>query len=109
MTEWISDLESLLQNLIKPLEWIMLFAIIGGGLYLSFQSRGYPLLKIKKAFKLLFSKDQNKGISRFQALSAVLAATVGLGNISGVAIAIHMGGPGVLVWMWITAGDRYDY
>ena len=61
------------------------------------------MLKIKKAFKLLFSKEQNKGISRFQALSAVLAATVGLGNISGVAIAIHMGGPGILVWMWITA------
>ena len=103
MVEWISDLESLLQDLIKPLEWIMLFAIVGGGLYLCFQSRGYPLLKIKKAFELLFSKDESKGISRFQALSAVLAATVGLGNISGVAIAIHMGGPGVLVWMWITA------
>jgi AGCS family alanine or glycine:cation symporter len=103
MVEWISDLESLLQDLIKPLEWIMLFAIVGGGLYLGFQSRGYPLLKIKKAFELLFSKNENKGISRFQALSAVLAATVGLGNISGVAIAIHMGGPGVLVWMWITA------
>ena len=103
MTEWISRLELLLQNLIKPLEWIMIFAVIGGGLYLSFHSRGYPLLKIKKAFKLLFSKEQNKGISRFQALSAVLAATVGLGNISGVAIAIHMGGPGILVWMWITA------
>ena len=103
MVEWISDLESLLQDLIKPLEWIMLFAIMGGGLYLGFQSRGYPLLKIKKAFELLFSKNENKGISRFQALSAVLAATVGLGNISGVAIAIHMGGPGVLVWMWITA------
>ncbi len=103
MAEWISYLELLLQNLIKPLEWIMIFAVIGGGLYLSFHSRGYPLLKIKKAFKLLFSKEQNKGISRFQALSAVLAATVGLGNISGVAIAIHMGGPGILVWMWITA------
>ena len=103
MAEWITHLELLLQNLIKPLEWIMIFAVIGGGLYLSFHSRGYPLLKIKKAFKLLFSKEQNKGISRFQALSAVLAATVGLGNISGVAIAIHMGGPGILVWMWITA------
>src|SRR5210317_292609 len=53
--------------------------------------------------RLSFTKNQNKGISRFQALSAVLAATVGLGNISGVAIAIHMGGPGVLVWMWVTA------
>ena len=46
---------------------------------------------------------KRQGISRFQALSAVLAATVGLGNISGVSIAIHQGGPGVLVWMWVTA------
>ena len=104
MNDQISSLERILQSLISQLEWIMLFAVIGGGLFLCFQSKGYPLLKIKRAFQLLFSKEQNKGISRFQALSAVLAATVGLGNISGVAIAIHMGGPGVLVWMWITAG-----
>lgn len=103
MSQWISYLEMLLQNLIQPLEWIMLIAVIGGGLYLSIHSRGYPLLKIKTAFKLLLSKEESQGISRFQALSAVLAATVGLGNISGVAIAIHMGGPGVLVWMWFTA------
>ena len=68
-----------------------------------FHSRGIPLLKLRPAFKLLFLKEKTQGISRFQALSAVLAATVGLGNISGVAIAIHMGGPGVLVWMWLTA------
>ena len=103
MAIWIASLESFLQYIISPLEWVMLLAVIGGGLYLSFHSKGYPLLKIKTAFQLLFSKEQNKGISRFQALSAVLAATVGLGNISGVAIAIHMGGPGVLVWMWVTA------
>lgn len=103
MTDFISSLEFLLQNLIRQLEWVMLFTVIGGGIYLCFQSRGYPLRKINKAFFLLFSKEENKGISRFQALSAVLAATVGLGNISGVAIAIHMGGPGVLIWMWITA------
>lgn len=103
MDLWISTLETILQNLIRPLEWIMLFAVIGGGLYLCFHSKGYPLLKIKTAFGLLLSKEKNKGISRFQALSAVLAATVGLGNISGVAIAIHLGGPGVLVWMWVTA------
>ena len=72
MAEWISDLESLLQNLIKPLEWIMLFAVIGGGLFLLFHSKGYPFLKIKTAFQLLFSKEENHGISRFQALSAVL-------------------------------------
>jgi len=103
MKNWITSLEGLLKSLIIPLEWLMLLAVIGGGLFLVIHSRGYPLLKIKTAFKLLFSKEKSKGISRFQALSAVLAATVGLGNISGVAIAIHMGGPGVLVWMWITA------
>ncbi len=103
MDNWIAFLELGLQRLISPLEWVMLFSVVGGGLYLTFHSKGVPLFKIKTAFKLLFSKEQNKGISRFQALSAVLAATVGLGNISGVAIAIHMGGPGVLVWMWLTA------
>lgn len=81
----------------------MLLFILGGGLYLIQQSKGRPFLFIPKAFRLLFQKESQQGISRFQALSAVLAATVGLGNISGVSIAIHMGGPGVLVWMWLTA------
>ena len=103
MFEWVSFLEKILQSMISPLEWVMLFAVVGGGVYLMIQSKGVPLLKLKSAFELLFKKEKNKGISRFQALSAVLAATVGLGNISGVAIAIHMGGPGVLVWMWLTA------
>ena len=58
----------------------MFILIIGGGVYLTIQSRGKPLLKIRQAFSLLMSKDQSqKGISRFQALSAVLAATVVLG------------------------------
>ena len=96
ITDWIAFL-------ISPLEWLMLFMVIGGGLILMIQSRGRPFLFLPKAFQLLFKKEDRKGISRFQALSAVLAATVGLGNISGVAIAIHMGGPGILVWMWLTA------
>jgi AGCS family alanine or glycine:cation symporter len=103
MSELISSLEAALKTLISPLEWVMLFAVVGGGLFLMVHSKGVPLLKLRPAFKLLFLKEKNQGISRFQALSAVLAATVGLGNISGVAIAIHMGGPGVLVWMWLTA------
>ena len=81
----------------------MLILIIGGGLFLLFDSKGFSLKKIQKGFYLLIKKNSEKGISTFEALSAVLASTVGLGNISGVAIAIHMGGPGVLVWMWITA------
>jgi len=103
MSDLIAYLETTIQALISPLEWIMLFTVIGGGIFLIILSKGVPFLKIQRAFKLLFHKERSIGISRFQALSAVLAATVGLGNISGVAIAIHMGGPGVLVWMWLTA------
>ena len=103
MNKLISHLEILFSRIIAPLEWVMLFVVIGGGVFLLFYSKFYPLTQIKKAFILLLKNEKKKGISRFQALSAVLAATVGLGNISGVAIAIHMGGPGVLVWMWLTA------
>lgn len=103
MNKLISHLEILFSRIIAPLEWVMLFVVIGGGVFLLFYSKFYPLTQIKKAFTLLLRNEKKKGISRFQALSAVLAATVGLGNISGVAIAIHMGGPGVLVWMWLTA------
>ena len=81
----------------------MLFFVLGGGLYLLIYSRAYPLTQIKKAFGLLLKKEEDQGISRFQALSAVLAATVGLGNIAGVAIAISIGGPGATFWM-IVAG-----
>ncbi len=92
-----------INQLIAPLEWVMLILIVGGGLFLLFDSKGFSLKRIQKGFYLLLKKNSEKGISRFEALSAVIASTVGLGNISGVAIAIHMGGPGVLVWMWITA------
>ena len=94
---------NLLNQLIQSLEWIMFTLIVGGGLFLLLQSRGYALRHVYSGWRLLFQKENTKGISRFEALSAVLASTVGLGNISGVAIAIYMGGPGVLVWMWITA------
>ena len=99
----MDNFSDVLNKLIGSLEWVMLTLILGGGIYLLLQSKGYALWNIKKGGQLLFQKENDKGISRFEALSAVLASTVGLGNISGVAIAIYMGGPGVLVWMWITA------
>ena len=99
----LNALEHFLQQSIQSLEWIMLLLIIGGGLFLMIHSRGIPLLKMGEGIRLLFRKEESPGITRFEALSAVIAATVGLGNISGVAIAIHMGGPGVLVWMWINS------
>ena len=104
MTDLFNSIELAINNIITPLNWIMLFLIIGGGIYLLIISKGSQLFRIKSGFNLMLKKDQSSiGISRFQALSAVLAATVGLGNISGVSIAINQGGPGVLVWMWFTA------
>ena len=106
MTGLFDAIENIINQIIVPLNWVMLFLIIGGGVYLTIISRANPLLKISNGFKLLLKKDKSSiGISRFQALSAVLAATVGLGNISGVSIAIHQGGPGVLV----DVGYRSDW
>lgn len=99
----MENVAALLNQLIGSLEWVMLTLILGGGIYLLLQSKGYALWHIKTGQKLLFQRENNQGISRFEALSAVLASTVGLGNISGVAIAIYMGGPGVLIWMWVSA------
>ena len=104
MVDVFDAIETIINQIIAPLNWVMLFLIIGGGIYLTIISRANPLMRMVSGIKLMLRKDtSNIGISRFQALSAVLAATVGLGNISGVSIAINQGGPGVLVWMWVTA------
>ena len=104
MVDLFNSIESIINQIISPLNCVMLFLIIGGGIYLTIISKANPLMRIVSGFKLMLRKDPSSiGISRFQALSAVLAATVGLGNISGVSIAINQGGPGVLVWMWVTA------
>lgn len=85
----------------------ILFLLLGGGLFFLIHSGFVPFLKIGHAIKLLSGKyddDLAPGqISSAQALSSAIAATVGLGNISGVAIAINMGGPGALFWMWMAA------
>ncbi|UOB18572.1 alanine/glycine:cation symporter family protein [Abyssalbus ytuae] len=88
-------------------EWIMLFLIIGGGTFLVFYSGFRPYKYFRHSLKVVAGKydkkDDSGNVSHFQALSSVIAATVGLGNISGVAIAIYHGGPGVVFWMWVTA------
>jgi AGCS family alanine or glycine:cation symporter len=78
MNKLINNLEILFSRIIAPLEWVMLFVVIGGGVFLLFYSKFYPLTQIKRAFILLLKNEKKKGISRFQALSAVLAATVGI-------------------------------
>lgn len=80
--------------------------LFAANFYLMFQSRFLPILGIKHALGLLWKKEDHASagqISHFQTFCNAIAATVGLGNISGVAIAITQGGPGVIVWMWIAA------
>jgi AGCS family alanine or glycine:cation symporter len=88
-------------------EWVMLFFVIGGGLYLAVYSRLLPYRYFGHAIAITAGKYDNPNdpgdVSHLQALSSAVAATVGLGNISGVAIAIYHGGPGVVFWIWMTA------
>jgi alanine or glycine:cation symporter, AGCS family len=84
----------------------MLVLLMGGGFILFLYSGFLPFTKLGHAIKVVSGKfDENLPgqISSRQALSAAIAATVGLGNISGVAIAINMGGPGAIFWMWMSA------
>ncbi len=83
----------------------LFFLLIGGGLYLFLSSGMVSLRRLPEALKELRTKSDSRTgqISSAQALAGVVAATVGLGNIAGVAIALVMGGPGAIFWMWISA------
>ena len=82
----------------------LLVLLVGTGIYLTLRLGLLQVLRLPKAFKLIFAEDKGEGdISSFAALATALAATVGTGNIVGVATAIKTGGPGALFWMWIAA------
>ena len=85
----------------------LLILLLGGGIFFSIYSRFVPFKYFLHGVNILLGRynDPNDPgeITHFQALSSALASTVGLGNISGVAIAIQMGGPGALFWMWVSA------
>ena len=101
--EWIIWLSDTLCN--YP-EFLLL---IGGGLFLFCYSGAVSIRRLPQAIKALTAKqtaDSGKAegqISSVQALLSAIAATVGLGNIAGVAIALSLGGPGVIFWMWVSA------
>ncbi|MFD1850451.1 alanine/glycine:cation symporter family protein [Oceanobacillus bengalensis] len=85
-----------------------LILIVGAGLYLSFRLGFMQFKTLPYALKLAFSpkrqdKESKGDISHYEALSTAMAATVGTGNIIGVATAVVLGGPGAILWMWITA------
>lgn len=100
---------SIVKALTSVADWLcgypLFFLLIGGGIYLFVSSSMVSLRRLPHAVKALRSGDDvGKGqITSAQALASVVAATIGLGNIAGVAIALVMGGPGAIFWMWVSA------
>ena len=85
----------------------LLILLLGGGLFFTLYCQFIPFRYVRHGLNVMLGKydDPNDPgqVNHFQALSSALASTVGMGNISGVAIAIHTGGPGALFWMWMSA------
>lgn len=108
MLQTLSEFNTLLNNLAWGMPLVIL--LMGGGALLMFYSRLLPFAGFMHALKLTVGRYHHPGdaddpgqISHFKALCNALAATIGLGNIAGVAVAITQGGPGAIFWMWIAA------
>lgn len=125
---WLRELFAPLDNLFRELEaliqlspetaalldrvdgWIwglfLMFLLVGTGLFFAVRTRFIQLRKLRHAIDLVSGKYDNPAddgeITHFQALATALSATIGTGNIAGVATAIATGGPGAVFWMWVT-------
>jgi AGCS family alanine or glycine:cation symporter len=86
---------------------LMVLGLLGVGVFLTFRLRFVQVRRFAHGLAVtsgIYDDPSEPGdVTHFQALSTALSATVGIGNIAGVAIAIHFGGPGALFWMWVTA------
>jgi len=106
MDTWLADLTSLTGAIAGEL-WSIpaIVLLVGTGLYLTLRLRFIQFRGFGHAIALIrgkYDKPTGEGeVSHFQALSTALSATVGTGNIAGVATAIALGGPGALFWMWV--------
>ncbi|MBD0786590.1 sodium:alanine symporter family protein [Vibrio sp. Y2-5] len=104
----MTNLQSLLQS-IDNFIWgpPLLILLVGTGIYFTFRLGLLQFRHLPTALKMVFSKDKNSNkegdVSSFAALCTALSATIGTGNIVGVATAIKVGGPGALFWMWLAA------
>ncbi len=86
----------------------LVILLVGGGAFFVLHSRGVAYTRLGLAFKIALGKQDDKehsenDLGHFQALMLALSGTLGLGNISGVAIAVTLGGAGAVFWMWVTA------
>ena len=98
LLHWVGEVSALVWG--PP----MLILIAGTGIYLTLRLGFLPLRKLGFGFRQLAHRSDGEGtIAGYAALATSLSATIGTGNIAGVATAIHAGGPGALVWMWLIA------
>ncbi len=109
-TKLVTDINSAVNGVVWGIP--MLALIIATGIYMTVRTKFFQVTKAKhvanETFFAIFkkrgvTKSGKKTISQFQALSTALAATIGTGNIAGVATAITIGGPGAVFWMWLSA------
>ncbi|HEB83519.1 MAG TPA: sodium:alanine symporter family protein, partial [Bacteroidetes bacterium] len=100
MQHFIDSLSSVVSSL-------LILPLIGTGLYLTIRLKLVQVFAFGHSWRVISgmydNPDDQGDINHLQALSAALSATIGIGNIAGVATAIHFGGPGALFWMWVTA------
>ena len=83
--------------------YVLIVLLLGCGLYLSFKTKFAQVRFFLESFRLLTRNNSGKGVSSLQAMMISTASRVGVGNIIGVSSALIIGGPGALLWMWITA------
>ncbi|OEC03564.1 sodium:alanine symporter [Lysinibacillus sphaericus] len=100
--EWISNIVDNTNNILWT--YLLIILLLAAGLYFSFGSKFVQIRLFPEMFRLITEKrDGESGVSPFQAFTISAASRVGTGNITGVALAIGVGGPGAVFWMWIIA------
>ena len=107
MHELVTTLESLTASFAEWISLPLTFILIGTGLFVTIALGFIQIKRLNHSFAVVSGKydnpDDEGDVTHFQALSAALSATIGIGNIAGVALAVRLGGPGALFWMWVTA------
>ena len=97
--QWIDPLSNFLYT------YVLIYLLVGAGIYFTVKTKGVQVRYFGRMIKQIFHSraDSEGGISSFQAFAVGLASRVGTGNIAGVAIALTLGGPGAIFWMWVVA------
>ena len=107
MTNFTTKLEHFTEIFSGWISMPLTIILIGTGLFVTMALGFIQLRRLKHSFEVVSGKydnpDDEGDVTHFQALSAALSATIGIGNIAGVALAVRLGGPGALFWMWVTA------